>query len=287
MARKIEKRTKSTKLAITTDCTAIYIRVSTDKQADEGYSLDAQRNKLTGYCAAMGWNVCEDSIFIDAGESGKSTARPAYQRMIAAIDAGAVNRIVATKLDRLSRNTRDFLTLLDYCDARDIAIVSIGENFDTSDPIGRAIVTVLMTFAELERTQITGRVMTGKREKAQRGGYNGSQTPFGYTYQDSEFAIDDHAAAIVRRIFNEWNAGKPMAHIAASLNADGFSSPRGATWSTPGIRHMLHNGAYAGLSQWNGVEAQAGVYPAIIDVATYEAASSRLATVKPGRQASR
>ena len=201
MARKITKRTpKATKLGMVTDCAALYIRVSTDKQADEGYSLEAQQSRLMAYCTAQQWPVCEQHVYIDAGESAKSTSRPAYQRMMAAIDAGDVRRIVATKLDRLSRNTRDFLGLLDYCDAHSVGVVSLGESFDTSTPVGRAVVTILMTFAELERKQISDRVMTGKRQKAQGGGFNGSAAPFGYTYADGQFAIADDAANTVKRL---------------------------------------------------------------------------------------
>lgn len=285
MARKYSKRTTPTKLSLTSECTALYIRVSTDRQADEGYSLDAQRGKLDAYCTAMGWPVCADHVYIDGGESGKSTARPAYRAMLAAIDAGEVNRIVATKLDRLTRNVTDFRQMLDYCDARNVAIVSLAENFDTSTPMGKAMATIVVTFAEMERSMITDRVMTGKAEKARQGGYNGSVTPYGYQYSDGTFTIDSSAADVVQRIFAEWIDGTPMAHIAAALNADKIPSPRGRTWSTAGVRHMLRNGAYAGLTQWDGVETAGDVYPPIITVADYECAAAALAAVKPGKRA--
>ena len=166
-------------------------------------------------CAANGWTVCAEHVYIDAGESGKSAARPAYQRMTEAIEAGAVNRVVVTKLDRLSRNTRDFLEFLDYCDSRGCAIVSIAESFDTGTPIGRAGVTVLMAFAELERRQITDRVMTGKREEARQGGYNGARCPLGYTYENQTWQIAEPAATTVQTIFDRFTAGDAMKTIAA------------------------------------------------------------------------
>ena len=286
MARKIIKRTpKSEKLGLTADCTALYIRVSTDKQADEGFSLEAQQERLIAYCTAQQWPVCDAHIYIDAGESAKSTTRPAYQRMMTAVDAGAVRRIVSTKLDRLSRNTRDFLGLLDYCDAHNVGVVSLGESFDTSTPVGRAIVTVLMAFAELERKQISDRVMTGKRQKAQGGGFNGSAAPYGYTYADGQFAIDTDKSNAVKRIFSLFLGGETMADIARTLNADGTPTARGGKWASATIRWILSNGAYAGLSQWDGVETTDGTYPAIITPDCYAMADARLRSLKPGKPA--
>lgn len=271
MARKRNgTHSKQGALNITQDCTALYVRVSTDLQVTEGYSLDAQRERMIAYCTAQQWNVCLDHVYIDAGESGKSTDRPAYQAMIDAVDAGSVNRIVVTKLDRLSRNTKDFLTLLDYCNGRNVGIVSIAENFDTGTAIGRAVVTVLMAFSELERTAIKERVQSGKLQKARQGGYNGSKVPFGYTYQNGQWAIDETQAAIVRRIFAAFNAGGSLRGIAADVGMPHTS-----------VRYALGNGLYAGLAQWDGIETD-GSAPAIIDRATYEAAERRLQNLKRG-----
>lgn len=289
MAYKMTKRQpKPSNLGLQTDCTALYIRVSTDAQAEEGFSLDAQRQRLEAMCVANGWPLCEEHVYIDAGESGKSTARPAFQKMHGAIDAGLINRVVVTKLDRLSRNTRDFLEFLDYCTARDCAIVSIAESFDTGTATGRAVVTVLMAFAELERTQITDRVMSGKRQKAQTGGYNGSRAPYGYIYDRNEqrFQIDDAQAAIVRRIFTEFLTGDGMKAIADRLNNQAIPTKMGGTWDASTIRYILRNGAYAGLLQWDGVEKKHGnIHPAIVSEETYRAALRRLSALKPGRVA--
>ena len=144
MARQSTTRStqKQAKLGIRADATALYTRVSTDRQADEGYSLDAQRERLLAYCTAQGWAADASHIYTDAGISGKSTDRPAYQRMLAAIEAGEVRRVVVTKLDRLSRNTKDFLGLLDYCDSRDCALVSIAESFDTGTAVGLSLIHI-------------------------------------------------------------------------------------------------------------------------------------------------
>lgn len=279
MARKFTKRTPRSQSVSPerTDCAALYIRVSTQKQVDEGFSLDAQRARLDAMCAANGWTVCAEHVYIDAGESGKSAARPAYQRMTEAIEAGAVNRVVVTKLDRLSRNTRDFLEFLDYCDGRGCAIVSIAESFDTGTPTGRAVVTVLMAFAELERRQITDRVMTGKREKARQGGYNGARCPLGYTYENQTWQIAEPAATTVQTIFDRFTAGDAMKTIAADLNDAGASTARGGKWYASTVRYILTNGFYAGINQYDGIEpAQSEEWPAIVAPEVYEAAQERL-----------
>ena len=84
MARKLNKRNESSQdqQALPVDCTALYIRVSTDKQAEEGFSLDEQKRRLEQFCQGHGWNVCPDHIYVDAGVSGKSTARPGFQKML-------------------------------------------------------------------------------------------------------------------------------------------------------------------------------------------------------------
>jgi site-specific DNA recombinase len=262
--------------------TALYIRVSTDKQATEGYSLDAQREKLGAYCKANGWTVDPLHIYKDEGLSGKSTERPAYQRMLEAVAAGDVRRIVAVKLDRLSRNTRDFLGLLDYCDAHACGIVSIAEAFDTGTAVGRAVVTVLMAFAELERSQIADRMQSGRDEKARQGERNGAPVPYGYKLTAGEWTVNADQAATVGRIFKEFNAGASLRGVAAVLNSEGIPAPKGAAWYPAQVRYILDNGLYAGIVQYNGAGVPTEDIPAIVDRATYDAAGERLKGLAPG-----
>ncbi len=288
MARRFTKRqprTQST-LGATTDCSALYIRVSTEKQAEEGYSLADQDSRLRAYCVSQGWTVCDEYIYVDDGVSGKSTARPKYQQMIAAIEAGEVRRVVVTKLDRVSRNTKDFLSLLDYCDEHNVAIVSIAENFDTGTDIGRAVVTVLMAFAELERKQIASRVANGRRQKASEGGWNGGRVPYGYNYIDgSGFVVDEQAAAVVRRIFDEFTrtyTHTTLSEIADGLNIDNVPTQRGGKWHASTIRYVLSNGWYAGLVQFDGQEPVIGEQPVIVSKDVYDAVQRRLDALQPG-----
>ncbi len=166
MARKQSKASKTTKQAnldLQYTCTALYIRVSTQLQADEGFSLEAQQERLQAHCTAQGWHVCPDHIYIDAGVSGKSTDRPAFQAMLAAAKDKQINRIVVMKLDRMARNVREFLATVDELKAWGCDLVLVKESFDTFTPHGRFALTMFAAMAELEASTITERVMSGKQ----------------------------------------------------------------------------------------------------------------------------
>ena len=288
MTRRTTKRTpKQSQMPIHTGCTATYVRVSTQLQADEGYSLAAQSERLQAYCVAQGWTACPEFTFVDAGESGAKADRPAYRQLLTAITERLIDRVVVVKLDRLSRNTRDFLELLDLADNNDVGLVSIGENFDTGTPVGRAVVTVLLAFAELERKQIAVRVDSGKRQAATEGKFVGSRIPLGYTYQADGTFVTNADAATIRRIFADFLAGHTMKDIAIALDHDQVATSRGGKWAGNTVRTILQNGAYAGLGQWDGIETDAGAYPAIITRHDYEATQQRLTLLKPGRQPQR
>ena len=286
MARKISKRTNGSLIeaGAKVDCTGLYIRVSTEKQADEGFSLDMQESRLRAYCEAQQWNVCPNHVYVDAGISGKSTDREQFQAMMQAARAGDIKRIVAIKLDRLARNTKDFLQLVETLQGFGCDLVLIKESFDTSTPQGKFALTMFAAIAELEASTITERVMAGKAQKASEGGYNGSQCPFGYVYADNAFAVNETQAGTVKEVFKLFIAGSGMSAIAENLNQKNIGTVRGGSWRSNTIRYILTNGFYAGLSQWGETEVE-GNQPAIITRKVYEQAHKRLQTIKPGRSA--
>lgn len=282
MARK-NKNGKAEQLALgaKVEVTALYIRVSTERQAEEGYSLDAQRGRLLAYCQAQGWSVDARHIYADAGISGKSTHREQFQAMMQAARSGEVNRIVAMKLDRIARNVKDFLGIVDELKTADCDLILIKESFDTSTPHGKFALTMFAAMAELEAATITERVMSGKAQKAQEGGYNGAQCPLGYKYDSGVFTVDSGAADTVKEVFERFVAGQTMSGIASALNESGAPTAKGGMWYAGTVRYVLQNGFYAGLTQWDGVEER-GDHPAIIDRDTYEAAHSRLQNMRRG-----
>ena len=284
MARKITKRQnqQAATAAPAADCTALYIRVSTEKQADEGFSLDAQQERLSAYCTAHGWEICR--TYVDAGVSGKTSDRPEFQRMIAAAANGEVTRVVALKLDRLARNTRDFLATVDQLHAVGCDLVLVHESFDTSTPHGKFALTMFAAIAELEASQIAERTRTGRTEKARQGGFNGAPAPLGYDYDGETFTANEAEAATVRRIFDQFTAGASLNGIARELNAANVRTKTGAQWYASTVRYILQNGFYAGLTQYDDHETE-GNQPAIITRKCYESAWKRLHRIQPGRPA--
>lgn len=285
MARKYTNSRVAKQASLDSGCTALYIRVSTERQADEGYSLDAQRERLEAFCFGQGWEVCADHIYVDAGVSGKSTDRAAFNAMIRAAESGSIRRIVAMKLDRLARNVRDFLAMVDQLNEYGCALVLVKESFDTSTPHGKFALTMFAAMAELEASTITERVMSGKAQKASTGGYNGSRCPLGYTYAGGVFVATDQAQT-VRRIFALFNGGSSLNAIARQLNQDKTPTATGkvGSWTPYGVSHILRNGFYAGLAEWDGVRGVDGAQDAIISRADYDQAQGVLSTMKRGQR---
>lgn len=273
MARKTQRNTAQG--ALLDGCTAAYIRVSTEKQVEEGFSLDAQRQRIAAYCTAMGWQLCDDCIYVDRGLSGKTTDRPAYHQMMRDAADGKFQRVVSVALDRLARSTRDFLGIVDTLDKAGVAIVLLKQNFDTGTPQGRFALTMFAALAELEAEQISERTMTGRVEKARQGGYNGSPTCFGYDRGTDGTFTPNRQADTVRGIFAVFIGGKSINALAKELNAANVPTATGAKWYASTVAYILHNGFYAGLVQYDGSEVR-GTHEALVALADYEAVQARL-----------
>ena len=150
---------------------ALYVRVSTDEQAAEGYSLDAQKNILEDHCLAEGLDIA--GIYEDDGYSGRNANRPAYRRMMAEIDSWDV--LVVLKMDRIHRNSRNFMTMMDELERHGKEFVSCYEALDTSNALGRFVVDMIQRMAQLESEQIGERTKMGMREKAENLGTEKSE----------------------------------------------------------------------------------------------------------------
>lgn len=250
----------------------LYLRVSSESQANDGNGLDAQRSALLARCDKENWSDVVE--YVDAGISGKTTeGRDEFNRMMADAKAGAIQVVMAAKLDRIARNTVDFLQTADELTKVGCRLVMLEPDLDLGTDTGRVMATMFAAFAEWERKLIGARVMSGKAEQAKAGEFNGSPVPFGYT---ADWSIIEEEAAIVRRIFAEFTAGRTFNAIAQGLQADGIKTRSGATWLHPQVRNVVRNGTYAGLRQWNGQTTPAADgLPAIVDMATWEAAEAR------------
>ncbi len=180
---------------------AIYVRVSSEEQSREGYSLNAQKKKLQEYAEFKGWWVFK--IYEDAGISGKSIkGRKAFQEMINDAKQGKFSAIVIYKFDRAFRNVKEALITLDELKEINVDFVSITEQVDTTTAMGKAIFTIISAFAELERNLTGERLNLTLNDKFHKGIMVG-KSPIGYKWSKSKkmMVVDLKKADMVRDIF--------------------------------------------------------------------------------------
>lgn len=227
---------------------AIYLRVSTDEQVS-GYGLDVQLAKCEAMAAVKDWiPAC---VFTDEGISGTKGAgdRPGLAAMLDAIDAGEIDAVIVYALDRLARSTRLVLEYVDRFAAKGAAIVSCKESLDTGTPAGQFVLTMFAALGQLERDTIVARTTDGRNARGKVDGEKGGRVPMGYrrilaaSKSTGEVEIVEEEAEIVRSIFAMRDAGRTLAAIADSLNADGLTTRRGRRWHASSVREILLNEA--------------------------------------------
>ena len=260
---------------------AIYIRVSTLEQAQEGYSIGVQTEKLQAYCVARGWDVV--SVYTDPGFSGSNMNRPALNRMLTDIKAGHVDMVLVYKLDRLSRSQRDTLIMIeDMFLKNNVDFVSMTENFDTSTPLGRAMIGILSVFAQLEREQIKERMAMGNVARASSGLWRGgSGAPIGYDYVDGRLVVNDYETMQVRLIFDLFLKGYTFHGIAEYLREHGYTNKYGSWKNNAIISKVLQNTTYIGMVRYAGEEYK-GQHEPIIDNEIWDDVQIRMKEVMRG-----
>lgn len=241
---------------------AIYARVSTTNQAEEGYSIDGQIDSLEKYCEAMGWDVYNK--YIDAGFSGGSLNRPEMTNLINDVQNGLFDTVLVYKLDRLSRNVRDTLYLIkDVFNTNKIDFVSIQENIDTSSAMGTLFLTLLSAIAEFEREQIKERMQLGKLGRAKSGkSMQWAKTSFGYDYikETGTLSVNPYQALIVRKMFEWYLSGMSITKLRDTLNEQYGQDKE---WNYRTVRVILSNPVYCGYNQFKG-QIFPGTHEAII-----------------------
>ena len=211
---------------------AVYCRVSTDERLDQEFnSIDAQKEAGHAYIAsqrAEGWLPVADD-YDDPGFSGGNTERPALKRLLADIQRGLVDIVVVYKIDRLTRSLADFSKMVEVFERHGVSFVSVTQQFNTTTPMGRLMLNVLLSFAQFER-EVTGERIRDKIAAAKKKGlWMGGVPPLGYDVENRKLIINAAEAAIVRRIFEEMlTIGSPT-QIAANLTLEGITTK---AWTT-------------------------------------------------------
>jgi DNA invertase Pin-like site-specific DNA recombinase len=124
-----------------------YVRVSTDKQADQGVSLDAQAEKIRAMAVVQGAEMLD--IIVDGGESAKSLKRPGMAKLLALVDAAKVQAVIVAKLDRLTRSVKDLYELLDRFERRGVVLISVAESLDTGSAAGRLVLNIMAAVSQV------------------------------------------------------------------------------------------------------------------------------------------
>lgn len=244
----------------------VYIRVSTDRQAEEGYSIEIQRERLTAYVKSMfGDKDVVVQFFVDDGYSGGNLDRPGIQSLIETVQQGVGTHVIVYKLDRLSRSQKDTLYLIeDVFLANNVAFISMQESFNTATAFGRAVVGILSVFAQLERENIFERTRSGRLKRVEAGYWpGGGGVPFGYNYDQSKgILVPNKDADTVRAVYDLYiDQNMSLQHIA---NVLGLKYDRFAM-------QILTRKTNAGYLVYNGVEYK-GLHEAIVPLERYEQA---------------
>ena len=218
-----------------------YVRVSSDEQATEGISLEAQEAKVRAYCDLYGIELVE--VIVDAGQSAKSLNRPGIQRALSLLKAKKADGIVVAKLDRLSRSTADWAALIEryFGEKAGRQLWSVGENIDTRSAAGRMVLNILMSVAQWEREAIGERTRAALQHKKSKGERVGP-VPLGYDVApDGVHLIPNQQEQEVLRLArqlrdDEWT----LQAIADEFNRRGIVGKKGRTkWEHHAVRKLL------------------------------------------------
>lgn len=218
--------------------TALYLRVSTEDQALNGVSLQAQEERLRAYCTARAWSV--HKVYRDEGQSARTLDRPALSRLMDDAKKRGFAALLVFKLDRLTRSVHDLGTLLEFFEKRNVALVSLSESLDASTAGGRLMLNILASVSQWEREAIGERTAFALRYKRRQLQVYG-QTPFGFRRVGDRLEVFDKEMQTVARLYGLRRDGLSLRAIAAALNADRIPTKTGKKWQAEQVRYLLRN----------------------------------------------
>ena len=214
-----------------------YIRVSTNKQQESGLSLSAQETKIRQYCDLYDLELTE--VIIDAGESAKTLNRDGIQKAIELLSSGAVEGLVVTKLDRLTRSIRDLNTLLEDVFSKS-SLFSVADQVDTRSASGRLILNILMSVSQWERESTAQRTSVAMKELKSQGKYTGGKTPLGWRLDEEGNEVPSEDEQELISIVRGYRAIRlSYSTIAQKLTDSGFTSRTGnAKFSKSAVKRI-------------------------------------------------
>lgn len=234
-----------------------YIRVSTEEQAKEGYSLDAQKERLINFCKSQdGWDLIE--IYPEEGKSAKDLNRPELQKMLKDAQSGMFDVVLVYRLDRLTRSVLDLYKLLKLFEDKSIMFKSATEVYDTTTAMGKLFITIVAALAQWERENLSERVRFGMEQLVRDGKWHGGPVPFGYKWTGETMLIIEDEYKTLRELRKVYMSGEGLGSTAKVLNALGMDR-RGKPWSAQSVWYALDNPLYAGKLRY-GEKKKNGKY---------------------------
>lgn len=240
---------------------AIYARKS--RLSDKGESIHNQIDSCKNYIRQWG-NISEEVEFLiykDEGFSGGNIDRPHFKQMLSDAKANKFNKLICYRLDRVSRNIADFSNTYELLNEHNIEFVSVKEQFDTSTPIGRAMLNIAMVFAQLERETIAERIKDNMLSLARTGRWLGGKTPTGYISKQIEYSGDVNAKKmyilepvqeeieLIKLIFDKFIEIKSLRGVESYLTIHDILSPSGSRYTAATLKDILVNPVYAAADQ--------------------------------------
>jgi DNA invertase Pin-like site-specific DNA recombinase len=225
--------------------TIAYLRVSTEKQADRGVSLEAQRAKAEAYAQLYDLELVE--VIVDAGVSAKTLDRPGLQRALTLLRSGQAEALLVAKLDRLTRSVVHLGELLEeYFAGGKWALLSVGEQIDTRSAAGRLVLNILASVSQWEREAIGERTSTALQHKAARGEYTGGRAPFGYrvSADGTQLEPDPAEQSVIELARGLRERQASLREVAAVLEGRGMRSRTGRTFSPVQVARMVGETSY-------------------------------------------
>jgi site-specific DNA recombinase len=266
---------------------AIYTRVSTEEQAKEGFSLEAQKDYLINYCKMNSLEVT--AIYSDEGLSGKDKNRPQLQKLLRESATNKFDMVLVWKQSRISRSLFDLLSIVQELERNNVKFRGLDSNFDTTTPFGRFGLHMMGAASELERGQIVENVHLGMNQRAKEGKYNGGVV-FGYKNVAKELVVDEEEAKIIEQIFAWYLDGIGPVMIRDRLNNMGIKTKKGNEFTTFAVRFILQNAIYKGEIEFgrkskkqgkDGVIVSKGTHKAIVTEEVFNAVQIKFAKNKP------
>jgi site-specific DNA recombinase len=242
---------------------ALYTRVSSRGQLDGDYnSLDTQKERLEAYCKSQE-NFEVYRAYEDGAYSGENVDRPGLKAMLEDIRDRKIDCVLVYKIDRLTRNPKDFYTLLELFEKCNVNFVSITQPFETQSPTGRLIRNILLTFAQFEREMTADRTRDKMHQRAQKGLWHGGRTPYGYVNKDKKIFKHEVEAPRVEFMFKRFLEDPSICRLRTELHRREWFTRAGQHWSKSALDNMLRNPIYSGVVRFNGQTFQ-GQQEAII-----------------------